>query len=613
MRISLNFGRQIIVLVTILLAVPVAITVFMFNMINKSESALVEKQKVRLMRAAEQLDISLSTGFDAILKKNGATDAMPVREKVAILNAELRGLIQNVKAAYPETEEIGFYSAELDRIIDGSPAPYAGENFSRRRRSNFLTSMEGQVMAQAYGLKEGGILEIYRPLVRQGKIIGVVWATESLSKFAAQRHAIAYTSYAIIMVGVLVGFGGAIFVVHRFVQNVNQIKVGLRSLRFNLEQPLVPAAGELREITDAINELAFMLVRTQEYTKVMLATIDDGLLVVDMEGRVVIANAAISKTLGLDGKCVGQLFTQLLPNDAPFSRFLQEALQKETQMADVPVSWRCPGQGERQLLVSTAVLLSGKQRIGAVLLLRDVTEQVKLQEEMRRHERLVALGRLVMGVAHEIRNPLTSINCYLQLWQKNDLFPQQPLATMRQEVSRLDALVEKLLYFAKPAKARPVVYDINQLVETVMPFFKDVVRVSVQTELSPDLPPVLIDPEQMERVLQNIIYNAYQAMPEGGLLTVSTYQEESGDYAVIKVKDTGCGIPAENIREIFEPFFTTKPRGTGLGLALANEIVEAHGGRIEAESTVGRGTTMRVYLPVFKGEIKVGKACAGRG
>jgi two-component system sensor histidine kinase AtoS len=606
LRVSLNFGRQVLVLVTILLLIPVAVTVFMLQMINKSESALVQQQKVRLMRAVEQLDESLPTGFDTILKKNGADETMPVREKVAILNNELRGLLRKVKSAYPGAE-VGFYSAELDRIIDGSPQPYAGENFSSRRRQNFLGAMQGQVKSEAYGPTEGGILEIYKPLMRQGRIIGAVWATESLSKFAARRQAIAYTSYAIIMVGVLLGLGGAILVVHRFVQNVNQVKVGLRSLRYNLEQPLVSAAGELREITDAINELAAMLVRAQEYTKVMLATIDDGLLVIDLEGRVVIANAAISKTLGLAPDCIGVPFAGLLPQDAPFHRFLQEALLKGVQTRDVPVTWRCPEQGERRLLTSTAVLLSSRQQpIGVVLLLRDVTERFKLQAEMRRQEKLVALGRLVMGVAHEIRNPLTAINCYLQLWQKNSSFPQQPLATMRQEVSRLDSLVEKLLYFAKPAEARPVVYDVNHLVEEILPFFNDVVQVSIQADLGAGLPPVFIDPEQMGRVLQNIIYNACQSMPGGGLVTVSTYGEESGDHVVIRIKDAGCGIPSQNIRDIFEPFYTTKPRGMGLGLSLANEIVEAHGGRIEAESTVGRGTKMRIYLPVFKGEIHCG-------
>lgn len=613
MRVSLNFGRQILVLVAVLLLIPVALTIFMLRMINESESALVEKQKARLMRVVEQLDASLPTGFDAILAKNGATAAMPVREKVAVLNRELQGLIEEVKKAYPGVEA-GFYSAQLDRIIDGSPPPYAGENFSSRRRRNFLGAMRGQLRSESFGLAEGGVLEIYKPLVRQGKIIGVVWATESLSRFAAQRQAIAYTAYGIIALGTLIGIGGALFVVHRFVENVNQIKLGLRSLRSNLDRPLPPAAGELREITEAVNELAGMVVRAQQYINVTLATIDEGLLVVDLEGRVVIANAAIMRILGLEAECIGKPYPEILSPDEPFGRLLEEALHTGREVRDIPVIRRCQGQKERQLLASTAVLFSGeRQPMGAVLCLQDVTERVKLQREMRRQERLAALGRLVMGVAHEIRNPLTAINCYLQLWQKSNLFPRQPLATMQEEVSRLDALVEKLLYFAKPAEARPVIYRVNHLVRENLRFFEDVVRVSIRTELAPNLPPVLVDPEQMGRVLQNIIYNACQAMPEGGLVTVRTYREPTGENVVIEVEDTGCGIPAENIRDIFEPFFTTKPGGTGLGLALAKEVVEAHGGRIEAESTVGRGTKMRVYLPVFGGESQSGEAgpCGG--
>lgn len=612
MRVSLSFGRQVLTLVIILLLIPVAVTAFMLRMINESEAALVEKQKMRLMRAVEQLDAGLPAGFDTILKERGVSETAPVREKVAVLNEELRPLLEEVKRAYPGVE-VGFYSAKLDRIIDGSPRPYAGENFSSRRRRNFFGAMQGQVKTVSLSPAEGA-LEIYKPLVRQGKVIGVVWATESLSRFAAQRQVIAYTAYGIIMVGVLVGIGGAVLVVHRFVENVNRIKVGLRSLRSNLEQPLPPAAGELREITEAVNELAAMLVRTQQYTNVMLATISDGLLVVDLEGRVVIANAAIIKILGLEPECVGKPVAELLSSKGPFGRFLEEALQTGRQVRDVPVTWCSQDRGRQELLVSTAVLFSGEHKpIGAVLCVRDVTERVKLQREMQRQERLAALGRLAVGVAHEIRNPLTAINCYLQLWQKSNLFPQQPLATMREEISRLDALVEKLLYLAKPAEARPIIYDVNHLVEENLRFFEDVVRVSLETRLTPDLPPVLVDPEQMGRALQNILYNACQAMPEGGVVTVRTYQENREGNVVIEVEDTGCGIPAENIRDIFEPFFTTKPGGTGLGLALAKEVVEAHGGRIEAESTLGRGTKMRIYLPVFKGEIRGGetRACSG--
>lgn len=604
MRISLNFGRQILVLVTVLLLVPVALTVFMLQMINKSESALVEQQKMRLMKAVDQLDTDLPTDFKSILQKNGVSETAPAREKVAVLNSELGDIINKVEAAYPGTE-VGFYSAELDRIIDGSPQPYAGENFSSRRRRNFLSAIQGEVKSESYGPSEGGILEIYKPLKRRGEIISAVWATENLSKFAARRQAIASTAYATIMVGVFIGLGGAILVVHRFVQNVNQIKVGLRSLRFNLEQPLVSAAGELREITDAVNELAAMLVRAQQYTAVMLATIDDGLLVVDLEGKVVIANTALSKSLGLGEECVGKPFAQLLPEGSDFNGFLGEALAEGKEVRDAGVKWQCPGQGERHFRTSTAVLRFLDKPIGAVMLIQDVTERLKLQEKIRRQERLVALGRLVTVVAHEIRNPLTAINCYLQLWRKNSSFPRQPLETMHQEVTRLDLMVEELLRFTQPTEARPVVCDVNRLVEENLPFFKDVVQVSVKTKLGAGLLPVLIDPGQMGRVIQNIMYNAYQAMPEGGIVTVSTYQDESGKNVVIEVSDTGCGIPAENIREVFEPFFTTKPSGMGLGLALADEIVKAHGGRLEAQSEVGRGTKMRIYLPVSEGDGQV--------
>ena len=124
-----------------------------------------------------------------------------------------------------------------------------------------------------------------------------------------------------------------------------------------------------------------------------------------------------------------------------------------------------------------------------------------------------------------------------------------------------------------------------------------------------DLPPAWIDPDQIERVLMNILYNAYQAMPDGGPLHVETGLAPDGQQLFVAVTDAGCGIPRENLEHLFDPFFTTRERGTGLGLAIAYEIIQAHGGNIEVESAVGRGTTFRFYVPAKKG----GEASAATG
>ncbi|MGO0122905.1 two-component system sensor histidine kinase AtoS [Desulfothermobacter acidiphilus] len=598
MRFSFAFGRQIIALVALLLLVPVAVTVFMLHTISKSEAAMLENQRVRLQQAAEQLDEVLPAGgFQVLLAQQGVPDSAPTREKVAALNAALRGAIERLRSRYPGVE-LGFYSSSLDRIIDGSPQSQAGENFSSRRRSNFLEAMQGQAKTEVLGPAEGGVLEVYRPLRRNGEIIGAVWATEDLGSLAAHRHAVLGVAYAIIALGVIAGFGGALAVVHRFVHNVNQIKEGLRHLRYDLSHPLPLAAGELGEITAAVNDLAAQLLRTQQYTRVMLATIAEGLLVVDIEGQVMLANAAACRLLGLPVDGTGKHYWEMLPKGTPFASLLEQALQQRREVRDYLVPYGGGKAGERQLLVSTSLLVAEQQIIGAVLAIQDVTERVRLQQEMRRQERLASLGRLVAGVAHEIRNPLTAINCYLQLWRKSGRFPEKPLNTMREEINRLDTLVEKLLYLAKPAEVKKVPYQLNRLVIDSLRFFQEVVQIQIQTELADDLPAVLLDVEQMERVLQNLVFNAREAMADGGTITVRTYRSQDGASAVLEVSDTGCGIPPQHQQEIFEPFFTTKPRGTGLGLSLVKEVVEAHGGKIEVESEVGKGTTFRIYLPL---------------
>ncbi|MEW5763173.1 MAG: two-component system sensor histidine kinase AtoS [Bacillota bacterium] len=601
MRLRLGFGRQLVVLMAALLVIPVVITVYMLHVISASERATIDQQKQRLARAVERLDAGLTTDFETILEQSGIPDNAPTREKVAALNRHLRGLIEEVRRAYPGSE-VGFYVRSLDRIVDGSPSEFAGENFSRRRRQNFLRAVQGKTITELWGQSERGIVEIYRPLVRNGQMIGAVWATENLSQFSSRAEAVARTAYVIIGCGVLLGLGGSLLLVNRFVANVNRIKAGLQKLQSDLTQTLEAGAGEFKEITTAINDLATQLVQSRRYNEVMLATIDDGLLVVNLNGDVVIANAAAQRLLGVNPYFAGKTFREALPEHSPFSNILQETLAHGREIKDVLVPWRSNGAGSVQLLVSTAKLADEKgELMGAVLCCRDITERLKLQEEIRRQERLAALGRVVAGVAHEIRNPLTSMSCYLQLWQRNGN-SSPALQTMQRELTRLDTLVEQLLDFAKPYEARPVPYDINFVIEKVLHFFTEVEQVNstIQLDLAPDLPPAWIDPEQIERVLMNVLYNAFQAMPGGGLLEVATALGENGEAIVVRVRDTGVGIAQEHMKHLFQPFFSTKEKGTGLGLALAREIVEAHGGHIEVTSAVGKGTTVTIFLQTAK-------------
>ncbi|MBC7105897.1 MAG: two-component system sensor histidine kinase AtoS, partial [Firmicutes bacterium] len=262
----------------------------------------------------------------------------------------------------------------------------------------------------------------------------------------------------------------------------------------------------------------------------------------------------------------------------------------------------------------TGLLFNPKgELVGAVLSCRDITERKRMEDQMHRQERLAALGKLVAGVAHEIRNPLTAISGYIQFWKKHNNPSPQSMDVIAREVARLNGLVEKLLFFSRPPEARFTLQDVNDLVERVLAFFRATGcdGLDFRVTLAPDLPPVAVDPEQMEQALANVIYNACQAMPRGGVLRVSTSAEPEGGWVVVAVADEGPGIPPEHLPHLFDPFFTTKPKGAGLGLAITHEIVRAHGGTVEVESTVGAGSVFRILIPVAEGRGRCGADTRG--
>lgn len=593
-----NFGNRILGLVCLILAFTILLSLYMLHTIESSEMSLYERQKERLQQAAAVFDQNLSKSLTQYLAERQANDKSR-SEKIALVAGYVNGIINDLKEQYPDVH-IGLYVADLDVFFDGTQRFH--ENFSLRRKKAFDEAIQSQeTLLQNVGYQEGGIIEIYQPLVRNGKVEGVIRSAEYLSEigFYNKEREVKSTIYALVGLVIAVGLAGAVLLFRQLVTQVQKIKNGLRLLEDDYNRLLPEAPGELGEITGAVNRFAQKISTLNLYNETMLAAIDDAILVVDTGGRIVIANNMAKKMFHLPERCLERNFQEILPKGSPFQILLDRTLNEQRDIRDLQVSW-ANGHNVQVYLLSTFALKDGlSSLIGAVLCCRDITERVRLEEKLHRQERMASLGKLVAGVAHEIRNPITSISCYIQRWQKQNNGDQRALATVHREISRLDSLVDQLLYFAKPAEARFRMHDVNSLVENVFSFFSEVFygKYNLIKELSPQLPPAWIDPEQVERVIVNIIFNAVQAMPEGGSISVGTVLAEGGDFVRVSIGDTGCGIPPENLPHLFDPFYTTRPKGTGLGLAIAHEIIQAHGGRIEVESEVGRGTTFHIYLP----------------
>ena len=243
--------------------------------------------------------------------------------------------------------------------------------------------------------------------------------------------------------------------------------------------------------------------------------------------------------------------------------------------------------------------------LGVVVVFEDVTSEVLMKEEVERVSKLAETGQLAANIAHELRNPLSSIKGAAQLLRNElpgDTVAQHGefLDIIIEEVNGLNRITTEFLEFSRqtPPEMKPVV--LNATLTRLLQFMGaglQKVGVSIAYALGDDLPDVMMDKAQIEQVVKNIIINAAQAMPRGGYITVSTRYFPATDIVEMAFTDTGVGIPPEKQEKIFAPFFTTKTKGTGLGLAIARKIVETHGGKLTARSTPGMGSTFTLHLP----------------
>jgi len=247
--------------------------------------------------------------------------------------------------------------------------------------------------------------------------------------------------------------------------------------------------------------------------------------------------------------------------------------------------------------------------------LSDVLAQLQASfEQLRRADRLSALGRLSAGLAHEIRNPLGAVEGAIQILRRPELpeATQQEFGELAQrEVDRLKGLLADFLGFARPAAPRRLPTDIGTLLESVRLLAAETARMSgarIEVEPPENLPSIAVDPEQIKQVLLNLVLNAVQAMPNGGKVVLKAARK--ADSIVVSVEDEGIGISPEDLERVFDPFFTKREGGTGLGLSIAYQIVNGHGGHIQAWANPDRGMTFSVTLPLNQEQFPIGPRMA---
>jgi two-component system sensor histidine kinase PilS (NtrC family) len=287
------------------------------------------------------------------------------------------------------------------------------------------------------------------------------------------------------------------------------------------------------------------------------------------------------------------------------------------ELKDRPV--RFEGQiakhdGATAILGFTASLLKDDRDTvrGIILTFQDITRLTEMEEQMRRQERLATVGSLAAGIAHEIRNPLASLSGSIQMLQ-GDLDLQGDsrhlMDIVLRETDRLNTIITEFLDYARPRSSARERVDLVSLMQETIDMFRNSRDFHAGIDVRCDLAPRLIvsgDAQRLRQVFWNLLINAAQAIEGGGSVSVSAApgSGELADHVLVRISDSGCGIPAESLENIFDPFFTTKTNGTGLGLAIVYRIIIDHGGAIDVKSEQGKGTIVTIRLPLDEGPVK---------
>ncbi len=359
----------------------------------------------------------------------------------------------------------------------------------------------------------------------------------------------------------------------------------------------------------SLQSVVLKLAREKGFLETLFNTIQEGVIVTDADGRITYMNAAAGQLLGIDPERAVR---------EPLSHYLRDLDWQKIWSADKD-EWRKVFTHElevfypqQRFLGFYIVPVADEQNsvvTGMAIILRDVTETRQRAASAIESEKLSAITLLAASVAHEIGNPLNSLNIHLQLMERElKKLPAaqgerlgEDLRVARDEIARLDQIINQFLHAIRPTQPELQPTNVNEVVAETLTLMERELGdrdILVERELAAGLPRILLDRAQLKQAFYNIIKNALQAMRSGGILRIRTEADDT--HVSISFVDSGHGIAPEQIGQLFEPYFTTKQNGTGLGLMIVQRIVREHGGTIEVESDKGHGTTFRIKLPIHE-------------
>ena len=409
----------------------------------------------------------------------------------------------------------------------------------------------------------------------------------------------------------------------------------VRDCRYSFD--LAMKAGFLEKLIGRLGKIGpeevqnYLLRLAQEkgFLETVFNAIQEGIIVTDSSGRITYLNDAACALFGIDGEgSIGKQLDErvrgldwnaLTHSGGPVTRDL-EIFYPSNRFINFYI---VPLMIERRDAAATRTDNSAQpgspipattEQVGYAIIMRDITESRRTAEKTIESERLNALTLLAAGVAHELGNPLNSLNIHLQLMERqarklkgkagDEL--QYSIEICRGEINRLDSIVTQFLRAIRPSRPQLQPENINTIVEEAVRFFSAEIEardIVVETELRSDLPLLQLDRNQMKQAFYNVIKNSFEAMKRRGILLIRTDMDES--HVRVSFIDTGGGMSAETLSHVFEPYYTTKESGSGLGLLIVRRIVREHGGELAIESTEGKGLTLTIRLPFKEQRVRM--------
>lgn len=554
-------------------------------------------------------------------------------------------LIYNYIALKQDAEKVALaediaYVIILDK--EGKVAAFSGRDEMQGLELTDEVSLKasgarGTLIQEVYSPDASGerVLDIAVPVFIKGSAVrwGLVRIGLSIEGMYRDIARLRLTLILMGLMAIILGVLGAIITSRKITRPLDELVMGTVAIADgDLDYRIdIHTGDELEGLARSFNQMTAQLLLNRQrlegqlreimalkrYNDNILESMAGGLLTINKAGEVVVISRKGKAILGWDNRVVGSDWKRPLKGNEGFRKIIRDTLQTGKVYQDVEVVFS-KGGTMVILLVSVVPLVDEDgSRNGLILTFQDITGIKEMEEKVRKADRLAILGTIAASLAHELRNPLTAIKTFIQILPKRlhqKEFLDRFYVTVPRELNRMNEIIENLLDLARGPRLRFSEVDINGLIVGLAQLYgPEVERRKVTLRFYPgkDIPPLQGDPEYLNRAFSNLIVNALQAMPRGGELEIQTGIESMVDEGnrigeatalpkaiTILFRDNGIGMDPDTQKNIFNPFYSTKEKGAGLGLAITHTIIKGHNGRIDVNSTLGKGTTFIITLPL---------------